>query len=65
MAESWRDWEETKRLQLNMRLLLSRPNGRKIANHLLEHTKALLDYKANRKGVWSHAATWKELLGER
>ena len=65
MAEGWRDWEETKKLQLNLRLLLARPNGRKIAAHLLQETTELLRYKANRKGSWSHAATWKELLGER
>ena len=52
MADGWHDWPEAVQLRANLHLLLQRPNGRKIAAHLVEHTAALLDYKANRKGSW-------------
>ena len=65
MKESWRDWPETQKLQVNLRLLLARPNGRKIANHLLEETSALLTYKSNRKGTWANVPSWVELLGDK
>ena len=53
MPEAWRDWPEAQKLQVNLRLLMARPNGRKIANHLLRETTELLKYKANRQGRWS------------
>jgi hypothetical protein len=52
--EIWRSWDEFKQLTINLRLLLDRPNGRRIAAHLVDITGALLEYKANREGTWSY-----------
>jgi hypothetical protein len=52
--EPWRDWPEAQKLQVNLRLLMARPNGRKVCNYLLGISRALLDYKSHRGGSWKH-----------
>ena len=52
MPEAWRDWPAAVQLRINLALLLQRPNGRKIANHLLRETTELLKYKGPRGGSW-------------
>jgi hypothetical protein len=52
MPEAWRDWPEAQKLRARLAVLLSRPNGRRMANHLLKEVDFLLTYKNHRKGSW-------------